>query len=145
MPYRPKYCVRFVKCDDSRGLRRVVTTPGAPAELTEERIAEAMARDEKVACTPGDQRCLPLPYDVEGARRTCTAKERCKVGWIVADASRQARDVWLDLHTGKSACGADATRDGNNSRSTTRGGRYADRGTDHGSHSRSGDDRPIIT
>ena len=46
------------------------------AELTEERIAEAMGRAEKVACPPGDQRCLPLPYDVESARVTCTPKGR---------------------------------------------------------------------
>jgi hypothetical protein len=60
-----------------------------------------MARAKKVACTPGDQRCLALPYDVESARFTCTPKGRCKVGWIVADAGRTAWDVWLDLHTGE--------------------------------------------
>src|SRR5829696_6925358 len=50
----------------------------------------AITRAEKVACTPGDQRCLPLPYDVEGALATCTPKGRCKVGWIVANAGRDA-------------------------------------------------------
>jgi hypothetical protein len=74
-----------------------MTTP----ELTDELIAEGMARAEKVACPPGDQRCLPLPYDVESARQTCTPKGRCKIGWIVADAGRTAWDVWLDLHTGE--------------------------------------------
>ena len=69
--------------------------------LTDEMIAEAMARAEKVTCTPGDQRCLPLPYDVAGALSTCTPKGRCKIGWIVADAGRKAWDVWLDLHTGE--------------------------------------------
>ena len=34
-----------------------MTTP----ELTEERIDEAMARAEKVACSPGDVRCYPFP------------------------------------------------------------------------------------
>jgi hypothetical protein len=74
-----------------------MTTP----ELTEERIAEAMARAEKAACRPGDNRCLALPYDVASALATCTPKGRCKVGWIVANAGRDAWDVWLDLHTGE--------------------------------------------
>jgi hypothetical protein len=73
-------------------------------ELTEELIAEAMARAEKVACRPGDHRCLPLPYDVENARHACTPTGRCKVGGtrrvIVADAGRKAWHVWLDRHTG---------------------------------------------
>ena len=68
-------------------------------ELAEDVIAEAMARAERVACTPGDQRCLPLPYDVTSASATCTPKGCCKIGWIVADAGRTAWDVWLDLHT----------------------------------------------
>jgi hypothetical protein len=70
-------------------------------ELTEERIAEAMPRAEKVACRPGDGRCLPLPYDVASALATCTPKGRCKVGWVVANAGRDTWDVWLDLHTGE--------------------------------------------
>ena len=70
-------------------------------ELTEDVITEAMARAEKVACRPGDQRCLPLPYGVSEARATCTPKGRCQVGWIVANASRDSWDVWLDLHTGE--------------------------------------------
>jgi hypothetical protein len=44
---------------------------------------------------------LPLPYDVVSARATCTPKGRCKVGWIVANAGRDAWDVWLDLETGE--------------------------------------------
>jgi hypothetical protein len=70
-------------------------------ELTEERIAEAMARAEKVACRPADNRCLPLPYSAAEARKTCTPMGRCKVGWIVANAGRDAWDVWLDVHTGE--------------------------------------------
>jgi hypothetical protein len=69
------------------------------SELTENVIAEAMAHVEKVACVPGDQRCWLLPYDAESAQATCTPKGRCKIGWIVADASRKAWDVWLDLQT----------------------------------------------
>ncbi len=69
-------------------------------ELTDERIAEAMARAEKVACAPGDQRCLPLPYDVASARQTCTPKGRCKVGWIVSRGGRESWDVWLEVSTG---------------------------------------------
>jgi hypothetical protein len=52
----------------------------------------------KVACTPGDQRGYPLPYDVASTRATCTPTGRCKIGWIVANAGRTAWDVWLDRH-----------------------------------------------
>ena len=69
--------------------------------LTDEMITDAMARAEKVACTPGDERCLELPYDAESARSTCTPKGRCEIGWIVADAGRKAWDVWLDTRTGE--------------------------------------------
>lgn len=69
-------------------------------ELTEERIADAMARAEKVACSPGDDRCYPLPYSANEARKTCTPKGRCTIGGtrrvIVANAGRDSRDVWLD-------------------------------------------------
>jgi hypothetical protein len=65
-------------------------------ELTEERIAEAMARAEKVACRPGDDRCYPLPYSAEDARKTCTPKGRCLIGWIIAEGGRTSYDVWLD-------------------------------------------------
>ena len=59
-------------------------------ELAEEWTTEAMARAEKVACRPGDHRCLPLPSDVERALTTSTPKGQCKIGWIVADAGRNA-------------------------------------------------------
>jgi hypothetical protein len=71
------------------------------ATLTEEWIAEAMARAEKVACPPGDDRCYPLPYSAEEARKTFTPKGRCNVGWIVANTGRDSWDVWLDGHTGE--------------------------------------------
>jgi hypothetical protein len=74
-----------------------MTTP----ELTEERIAEAMARAEKVACRPGDDRCYPFPDRLVDARASCTPKGRCKVGWIVANSGRDSWDVWLDRHTGE--------------------------------------------
>jgi hypothetical protein len=70
-------------------------------ELTDEQIAEAMARAEKVACRPGDDRCYPLPYGVEDARASCTPKGCCNIGWIVANSGRDSWDVWLDLHTGE--------------------------------------------
>jgi hypothetical protein len=70
-------------------------------ELTEDMIAAAMARAEKVACRPGDHRCYPLPSDVTSAHQTCTPKGRCRVGWIVANSGRDSWDVWLDLHTGE--------------------------------------------
>ena len=49
-------------------------------ELTEERIAEAMARAERVACRPGEGRCYALPDSVAEARANCTPQGRCKVG-----------------------------------------------------------------
>ena len=70
-------------------------------ELTEAMIAAAMARAEKVACRPGDDRCYPLPNRLVDARASCTPKGRCRVGWIVANSGRDSWDVWLDRHTGE--------------------------------------------
>jgi hypothetical protein len=70
-------------------------------ELTEERIAEAMARAEKVACDPFRARCFAFPDPLKDARASCTPKGRCKIGWIVAEGGRTSYDVWLDLHTGE--------------------------------------------
>src|SRR5829696_1682809 len=47
----------------------------APA-LTEEIIAEAMARAEKIACRPGDHRCYAFPNRLQDAMATCTLKWR---------------------------------------------------------------------
>jgi hypothetical protein len=71
------------------------------AELTEDMIAEAMTRAERVACRPGAGRCYALPDSVDVARATCTPQGRCKIGWIIADGGRSSFDVWLDLHTGE--------------------------------------------
>ena len=60
-----------------------------------------MGRAEKVACAPNDDRCYPFPDPVDDARKTCTPKGRCKVGFIVARSGREAWDVWLDVHTGE--------------------------------------------
>jgi hypothetical protein len=38
---------------------------------------------------------------VEEARKTCTPKGRCMIGWIVVDGSRTSWDVWRDLPTGE--------------------------------------------
>jgi hypothetical protein len=70
-------------------------------ELTEERIAEAMARAEKVACQPGDGRCYAFPDRLVDALASCTPKGRCKVGWILSHGGRESWDVWLDLETGE--------------------------------------------
>jgi len=70
-------------------------------KVTQEMIQEGMARAEKVACRPGDDRCYSLPYDVESAQQTCTAKGRSKVGRIVAKSGRERWDVWRDRHTGE--------------------------------------------
>jgi hypothetical protein len=71
------------------------------SELTEEMIAEGLAHAEKVACALGDHRCLPLPHLLSDARASCAPKGRCKFGWIVANAGREAWDVWLDIHIGE--------------------------------------------
>jgi len=62
----------------------------ADSKLTQAKVTETMARAERVACTPGDHHCVPLPDDVDGARQTCTSKGRCMIGWIVADAGHTA-------------------------------------------------------
>jgi hypothetical protein len=68
-------------------------------KLTEELIAEGMARAEKVACRPDDHRCYPLPNRLEDAQASCTPTSRCRIGWIVTDSGRESWDVWLDVHT----------------------------------------------
>jgi hypothetical protein len=74
-------------------------------ELAEERIAEATARAEKVACRPGDDRCLAFPDPVAEARASCTPKGRCRIGGtrgvILARSGRESWDVWLDVQTGE--------------------------------------------
>ena len=74
-------------------------------ELTDEVIAEAMVRAEKVACRPGDGRCSALPDSVADARAMCTPQGRCKSGGtrrvIVSHGGRESWNVWLDRHTGK--------------------------------------------
>ncbi len=70
-------------------------------ELTQAMIADGMARAEKVACRPGDDRCYVFPDKLEAARATCTPKGRCMIGWIVANSGRDSWDVWLDVHTGE--------------------------------------------
>jgi hypothetical protein len=70
-------------------------------ELIEDVIAEAMARAEKVACSPGHGRCFALPDPVVEARKSCSPKGWCLIGWIVAEGGRESYDVWLDLHTGE--------------------------------------------
>lgn len=64
-------------------------------------IDEAMARAEKVACSPGESRCYVFPDTLAEARATCTPKGRCCIGWIVANGGRDSWVVWLDLHTGE--------------------------------------------
>jgi hypothetical protein len=60
-----------------------------------------MARAEKVACRPDDDRCYPFPDPLDAARATCTPKGRCKMDQIVAESGREAWDVWLDVTTGE--------------------------------------------
>jgi hypothetical protein len=72
----------------------------AEAELTEELIAAAMAKADARVCVPGDNRCYPFPYSAVEARKTCTPKGRCKVGWVVRASGRESWDVWLEVGTG---------------------------------------------
>ena len=48
-------------------------------KFTEDVIAEAMARAEKVACH-GEGRCFALPHILSDALASCTPKGRCTVG-----------------------------------------------------------------
>jgi hypothetical protein len=50
-----------------------VATPMTP-ELIGERIADALARAEKVACQPAGQRCYPLPRFGRGCPRQLHAQ-----------------------------------------------------------------------
>ena len=68
-------------------------------DLTGEMIAEAMAKADKRACV-GSDRCFALPHWLEDARASCTAKGRCKVGWIVSRGGRESHDIWLEVATG---------------------------------------------
>jgi len=68
-------------------------------ELTEGLIAAAMAKAAARGCT-GSDRCFALPDPVYEARKTCTAKGRCKVGRIVSKGGRESWDVWLEVSTG---------------------------------------------
>ena len=69
-------------------------------ELTEAMITAAMAKADARVCVPGDQRRYVFPYDLAGAQATCTAKGRCKVGWVVRASGRESWDVWLEVGTG---------------------------------------------
>jgi hypothetical protein len=67
--------------------------------LTEELITAAMAKADRRVCV-GSDRCFALPHRLEDARAGCTAKGRCKVGWIVSKGGRESWDVWLEVSTG---------------------------------------------
>jgi len=62
-------------------------------ELTEAMITAAMAKADARVCVPGDNRCYPFPYSAVEARKTCTPKGRCKVGWVVRASGRESWDV----------------------------------------------------
>jgi hypothetical protein len=67
-------------------------------DLTEELIAAAMAKADARVCV-GSDRCYAFPDRLEDARKTCTPKGRCKVGWIVSRGDRESFDVWLAVST----------------------------------------------
>ena len=67
--------------------------------MTEAMIETATAKaDYRVSV--GTPRGVVLPDSLHGTRRTCTAKGRCKVGWIVSRGGRECWDVWLTVATG---------------------------------------------
>jgi hypothetical protein len=68
-------------------------------ELTDEAIAEAMAKADARVCVDSD-RCYAFLHRLEDARETCTPKGRCKVSWIVSRGDRESFDVWLEVSTG---------------------------------------------
>ena len=70
-------------------------------KLTQEMIEDGMARAEKVACRPGDDRCYVFPDPLDDVRASSTPRGRCRIGWIVANCGRDNWDVWLDVHTGE--------------------------------------------
>jgi hypothetical protein len=72
-----------------------------PSELplTEELIAEAMAKADARVCV-GSDRCYAFPDRLEEARESCTLRGRCKGGWIVSRGGRESWNVWLDVRTG---------------------------------------------
>jgi hypothetical protein len=71
----------------------------AEVELTEEMITAAMAKADARVCV-GSDRCYAFPDRLEDARASCTAKGRCKVGWIIGRGGRESWDVWLEVSTG---------------------------------------------
>jgi hypothetical protein len=48
----------------------------------------------------GNPRCFALPDPVHETRKTCTAKGRCKIGWIVSQGGRELWGVWLEVRLG---------------------------------------------
>jgi hypothetical protein len=77
-------------------------------ELTAEMIAEAMARAEKVACSPGNRRCFALPGPVVEARKICTPKGRCLIGGTLShDDPEGGRTRW-DARPERESCPQDA-------------------------------------
>ena len=71
----------------------------AEPELTEAMIAAAMAKADARVCV-GSDRCCAFPDRLEDAQASCTAKGRCKVGWVISRGGRESFDVWLEVATG---------------------------------------------
>jgi hypothetical protein len=71
----------------------------AEVDLTEEKIAAAMAKADARVCV-GSDRCFAFPDRLQDVCETCTPKGRCKVGWIVSRCGRESWDVWLEVSTG---------------------------------------------
>jgi hypothetical protein len=92
------------------GISQLMRAPRADMAdtLTEEVIAEAMARAEKVACRPGNQRCYAFPSPIEVARASRTPKED-RSQQRARELGRLARSAALRGHPARDDCGVERT------------------------------------
>ncbi len=69
--------------------------------LTQAMIEDGMARAEKVAGRPTEDRCYQCPDRLEAAWTICTPQGRCKIGWIASSGGRDSWDMWSDVNAGE--------------------------------------------
>src|SRR5687767_6509843 len=81
----------------------------ADPELTDELIAEAMARAETVECRPGDDRCSPFPDPATDAPASRTQEGRCRSGGNEKSTGRGSWDVCSACALAMVACGVGQT------------------------------------
>jgi hypothetical protein len=79
--------------------------------LTQDMIADGMARAEKVACRPGDDRCSPFPDRLEVAQASRSA-QRAPEGSSSPTPEARAGTSGSTCRPGKGGCGAGSTEEG---------------------------------